>query len=230
MAFLSSKDTQSNNEKARDFYFPTSKKALIIFTKNPELGKVKTRLAKTIGDENALEVYKFLINHTISITEELQVDKYVYYSENILENDNWKSDKFRKKLQKGSDLGERMKNALSEIFKMGYEMAIIIGSDMFDMEEQDLTTAFGALQSHDYIIGPAVDGGYYLLGMKEPTPELFEDKKWSTDTVLQDTLNNLRYKNHLVLKERNDIDYYADIKDIDAFQKFLPPHLDNNFI
>lgn len=230
MAFLSLKDTQSNNEKARDFYFPTSKKALIIFTKNPELGKVKTRLAKTIGDENALEVYKFLINHTISITEELQVDKYVYYSENILKNDNWKSDKFRKKLQKGNDLGERMNNAFSEVFKMGYETAIIIGSDMFDMEKQDLTAAFEALESHDFIIGPAVDGGYYLLGMKEPTPELFEDKEWSTDSVLQDTLNNLRYKNHLVLKERNDVDYYTDIKDVGAFQKFLPPHLDNNFI
>ena len=230
MAVLTSKETSSDNEMARDFYFPTSKRALIIFTKNPELGKVKTRLAKSVGDETALEIYKFLVYHTMEITKNLKVDKYVYYSENIHKDDLWNPEIFRKKLQSGGDLGERMNNAFSEIFAMGYEMTIIIGSDMFDMQTEDLGTAFDTLESRRFVIGPATDGGYYLLGMKEPNPRLFQNKKWSTETVLEETLNDLRDEDYLLLKERNDIDHYEDIKDEEAFQKFLPSHLNKNLL
>ena len=229
MALLSSKSIASDNEMARDFYFPTSKKALIIFTKNPEIGKVKTRLAKSVGDESALDIYKFLVHHTKEITKDLKVDKYVYYSENIHKDDIWNPDIFRKKLQSGKDLGERMNNAFSEIFAMGYKMAIIIGSDMFDMETEDLGTAFDTLESHRFVIGPAADGGYYLLGMKEPYPKLFQNKEWSTDTVLNQTLKDLKDVDYILLKERNDIDHYEDIRNEEAFQKFLPSHLSKNF-
>jgi len=145
MALLTSKDTNSDKEMAFDFHFPTSKKALIIFTRNPELGKVKTRLAKTVGDESALNIYKFLLQHTVEITKDLHVDKYVFYSEEIHKNDAWDSDIFRKRLQSGNDLGEKMHNAFVEVFNMGYEMAIVIGCDMFEMERMDLETAFEAL-------------------------------------------------------------------------------------
>ena len=111
MALLNSKETSSDNEMAADFYFPSSKKALIIFTRNPELGKVKTRLAKSVGDESALEIYKFLLKHTVAITKNLNVDKYVFYSENIHRDDIWDPEIFRKKLQTGTDLGEKMQNA-----------------------------------------------------------------------------------------------------------------------
>src|SRR5690554_950545 len=116
MGILSSKHTDGDNEMATDFHFPTSKKALIIFTRNPELGKCKTRLAKTIGDENALEVYKFLLSHTASIAEQVKADRYVFYSENIIKDDLWDIGTFRKKLQNGDDLGQRMKNAFVELF------------------------------------------------------------------------------------------------------------------
>ena len=228
MAFLTSRKSASDNEMAKDFYFPTSKRALIIFTKNPELGKVKTRLAKTVGDQNALEIYKLLLQHTMEITKNLKVDKYVFYSENIHKKDIWNPDIFRKKLQSGNDLGERMSNAFSEVFSMGYEMAIIIGSDMFDMKTQDLEIAFETLQNHSFVIGPAVDGGYYLLGMKEPNPNIFRDKKWSSDTVLKETLDDLIQQDYILLKERNDIDHYEDLKNEAAFQKFIPSHLKNN--
>src|SRR5690554_224775 len=89
MALLTSKDTTSDKEMAFDFHFPTSKKALIIFTRNPELGKVKTRLAKSVGDESALNIYKFLVQHTVEVTKNLNVDKYVFYSEEIHKNDAW---------------------------------------------------------------------------------------------------------------------------------------------
>ena len=215
---------------ARDFYFPTSKKALIIFTRNPELGKVKTRLAKSVGDESALEIYKFLLKHTVAITKNLNVDKYVFYSENIHRDDIWDSEIFRKKLQTGTDLGEKMQNAFSELFEMGYEKVIIVGSDIFELGQSDIENAFEVLQTTETVIGPATDGGYYLLGMKELNATIFQNKNWGTATVLEETLADLGQKKYVLLEERNDVDYFEDIKEIDAFQQFLPPYLDKNFL
>ena len=102
-------------------YEVITKNALIIFTRNIELGKCKTRIAKKIGDEAALETYKYLVKHTIKICKELNADKYVFYSENIIKDDIWNSEIFRKKLQYGYDLGARMENAFSELFQLGYD-------------------------------------------------------------------------------------------------------------
>lgn len=225
MGLLSPKYKNDENEMDFDFHFPSSKKALIIFTKNPELGKVKTRLAKTIGDDSALKIYNFLIQHTVEITQNLNVDKYVFYSEEIHKNDAWDSEIFRKKLQHGEDLGERMQNAFDQIFEMGYKMAVIIGCDMYDWEKTDLETAFIALQDNDLIIGPALDGGYYLLGMKERNEHIFKSKNWGTSTVLEQTLKDLKNEKYLLLKERNDIDLYEDIEGQEVFRKFLPANL-----
>lgn len=225
MALLTSKDTNSDKEMAFDFHFPTSKKALIIFTRNPELGKVKTRLAQSVGDESALNIYKFLVQHTVEITENLQMDKYVYYSEEIHKNDGWDSNIFRKKLQIGNDLGERMYNAFRDMFAIGYQYVIIIGCDMFPWEKPDLETAFEALLAHNFVIGPAMDGGYYLLGMREINASLFQDKNWGTHTVLEHTLKDLQGEDYILLKERNDIDCYEDLKNIEVFQQFLPENL-----
>ncbi|WP_310992746.1 TIGR04282 family arsenosugar biosynthesis glycosyltransferase [Aequorivita marina] len=230
MALTTSKDTDNANEMATDFQLPTSKKALLVFTRNPELGKVKTRLAKSVGDESALKIYKFLLNHTVEITKDLKADKYVFYSENIHSDDIWDAAIYRKKLQSGTDLGERMKNAFAEIFDMGYKEVIIVGSDIHDLNTSDIETAFEALKTNEYVIGPATDGGYYLLGMKELNPEVFQNKNWGTETVLNDTLLDLRNKKHMLLDERNDVDYFSDIKNVDAFQEFLPPYLDKNFL
>ena len=230
MGLLSSKQTDGDNEMAFDFHFPTSKKALIIFTRNPELGKVKTRLAKSVGDESALNVYKFLLKHTVEITEKLNVDKYVFYSENIHRDDIWNPDIFRKKLQNGADLGERMHNAFSEMFGMGYEKVMIVGSDIYELQQKDIENAYDALETTPFVIGPATDGGYYLLGMKELNSEIFQNKDWGTTTVLKATLKDLKSGKYVLLEERNDVDYYEDIKNVDAFQQFLPPHLDKNFL
>lgn len=231
MGILSSKHTNDDdNQTASDFHFPSSKKALIIFTRNPELGKVKTRLAKTVGDDSALEIYKFLLKHTVAITKNLNVDKYVFYSENIHREDIWDPEIFRKKLQTGTDLGEKMQNAFSELFEMGYEKVLIVGSDIFELDQSDIENAFEVLQTTETVIGPATDGGYYLLGMKERNVAIFQNKNWGTSTVLEETLSDLRQKKYVLLEERNDVDYYQDIKEIDAFQQFLPPYLDKNFL
>lgn len=197
------------------------KNLLLIFTRNPELGKCKTRLATKIGDNTALEIYKFLLDHTVSFTQNLNAEKYVYYSENIWENDIWNSNIFQKRLQKGDDLGIRMMHAFQEGFDKGFKKIIIIGSDMYDLSQKDLEEAFAKLNSHDYVIGPAEDGGYYLLGMTKFKKELFQNKAWGTNSVLPHTLQDLKTENHFLLNFKNDVDHYEDIKDIKVFQPYL---------
>ena len=222
MAILGVKNNLGNLESKQVFHLPVSKKALIVFTRNPELGKCKTRLAATIGDQSALDVYRFLLDHTVKITGPLRADVYVYYSEKIKEIDIWDTTVFRKKQQQGHDLGAKMQNAFTEVLHMGYQKAIIIGSDMYDITTQDLEDAFSTLEDNNFVIGPAQDGGYYLLGMKHLKPPLFKNKKWGTNTVLGDTLKDLELENLAILAEKNDVDYYEDIKDIAVFKKFFP--------
>jgi len=198
-----------------------SKNLLLILTRNPELGKCKTRLAAKVGDKSALDIYKFLLDHTVSFTKDLKVEKWVYYSESIWENDIWDNKVYQKKLQKGKDLGERMMNAFREGFQAGFENIIVIGSDMFHLNQSDLEEAFSKFKDHNYVVGPAEDGGYYLLGMKSIKTELFQNKNWGTDTVLQDTLSDIKNEKVALMDEKNDVDYYKDIKDVKAFAPFL---------
>ena len=209
------------DEKVIDFTLANSNNLLLIFTRNPELGKGKRRLAATVGDEAALNIYKFLLNHTVKITNNIYAEKLVYYSDEIWENDIWDNNKFGKKLQIGDDLGARMANAFQEGFQNEHQKIIIIGSDMFDLSQEDLENAFKALDKNNFVIGPAVDGGYYLLGMKNYKPQLFKNKEWGTETVLKATLTDLKDEKVAMLEERNDVDYYEDIKDIEAFAPFL---------
>ena len=199
----------------------TSKNLLLIFTRNPEFGKVKTRLARDIGHQASLDIYKFLLAHTAKICTPLDTEKAVYYSEEIPNDDLWNATVFQKKKQVGEDLGERMQNAFAEGFHLGYSKIIIIGSDLYDIETKDLEQAFKVLNNHEIVIGPAEDGGYYLLGMKQLHPKLFKNKNWGTATVLQDTINELKKSNYKLLEKRNDVDLYSDIKDHPAFIPFF---------
>ena len=198
-----------------------SKNILLIFTRNPELGKCKTRLAARIGDEAALEIYKFLLAHTEQLCRNLHADKVVFYSNTIPNTDIWDPDLYVRKLQEGITLGERMRNAFQWAFKKGYQNVVLIGSDLYDLKTEDLVEAFEILETRDFTVGPASDGGYYLLGMKELKEELFEDKVWGTPTVLGSTLRDLEGESVGLLEERNDVDVYEDIKDVPVFQKFL---------
>ena len=188
-----------------------SQEAIIIFTRNPELGKVKSRLAKTIGNEKALLVYKELLLHTKNIALQIQTNRFVFYSENIVENDFWDNNSFQKELQIGGDLGERMSNAFQFVFNLGYEKAVIIGSDLFDLEPDHINEAFQKLHNHDIVIGPAEDGGYYLLGMKKLYKPLFQNKIWGTSTVLASTLQDCQNLKIYQLETLNDIDTAEDL-------------------
>jgi hypothetical protein len=187
------------------------KNALIIFVRNPVLGKVKTRLAATIGNEKALLVYQHLLQHTQSITPNIPATKFIYYADFINNNDIWNG--CEKRLQSGNDLGERMKNAFEELFDLGFEKICITGSDCYELTSEIINEAFENLYSRKTVIGPAADGGYYLLGMQFPFKDLFSAIEWSTKTVFIETINkiNAQSLNCHLLTSLNDIDDENDL-------------------
>ncbi|WP_445735402.1 TIGR04282 family arsenosugar biosynthesis glycosyltransferase [Mariniflexile sp.] len=226
MGLFSTKETNDGHEAVFDFHFPTSKKAIIIFTRTPELGTCKTRLAKTVGDEAALDIYKFLLKHTAMATEPINADKYVFYSEKIKKEDAWDESVFIKKLQNGDDLGTRMENAFMDLFGLGYQKVIIIGSDLLDLNPTHLNDAFEKLNEHEVVIGPAKDGGYYLLGLSKFNACIFQNKPWSEPHLLETTLEELAQKSVslALLETLNDIDAFEDLKDYPQLKKFYAQH------
>jgi rSAM/selenodomain-associated transferase 1 len=198
-----------------------SKNLIIVFTRNPELGKVKTRLAKTIGNQSALNIYNYLLNHTEQTIRNTTCDKAIFYSVKIRENDIWSSNIYHKLQQKGKDLGSRMSNAFKYAFENNYEKVIIIGSDLFDLKPKHISTALNMLDKNDVVIGPAQDGGYYLLGMKKIHSNVFENKNWGTETVLKDTIKDLQHLDVFHLEELNDIDTFEDIRDNQTLKELI---------
>jgi len=197
------------------------KNLLLVFTRNPELGKVKTRLAKTVGNATALKIYIFLLKRTRDIAVKIAADKAVYYSVKIRENDIWDASIFQKHQQVGEDLGIRMLHAFKNGFKAGYKKVIIIGSDLYDLTSETIENAIIALENNEIVIGPAEDGGYYLLGMNSLEEKIFKNKDWGTETVRKDTLEDLKDKKVFLLGELNDVDVFEDIEHHPAFQTFL---------
>jgi rSAM/selenodomain-associated transferase 1 len=199
--------------------------ALIIFVKNPVHGKVKTRLAAAIGNDKALDIYLHLVTHTLKAIVNAAADRYIYFSDEIDDSIGQKTTAFKRAVQSGADLGERMKNAFCDVLNTSYHKVLIIGTDCPGISPEILEQAFDQLNDADIVIGPAADGGYYLLGMKALHPQLFDNIEWSTSAVLQTTVerctqNNLRYQ---LLEELNDID---EEKDLMHFYKLMKQ--DNN--
>lgn len=186
------------------------KDALIIFVRNPELGKVKTRLAAEIGDVGALRIYRKLLAITKSVALHTPADVFVF-ADGPLQDDFW--NEFTIELQSGHDLGERMLCAFDAVFKKGYKKAVIIGSDCPALSSLLTKQAYSILEHHDIAIGPATDGGYYLLGMKQLHEGLFKNKHWSTPAVFDETIAAI---NSLSLSCKklamlSDVDVAADL-------------------
>lgn len=189
---------------------------LMIFVKNLIPGMVKTRLAEDIGIDKALDVYQELVHRTHKITKKIEVDKAVYYSEYVEIEDVWDNGDYKLTSQKGFTLGEKMTNAFDEAFD-SYNKVIIIGSDCYDLNAKTIETAFAMLEDNDVVVGPAKDGGYYLLGMREYLPQLFQDKEYSTDSVLKELLEETEELELSVyqLPALSDIDTFDDLKETD---------------
>ncbi|MDZ7808315.1 MAG: TIGR04282 family arsenosugar biosynthesis glycosyltransferase [Gracilimonas sp.] len=188
---------------------------LIIFVKNEEAGKVKTRLAKSIGDEEALKVYQKLIEYTHAEMVSLEINMEVWYSSYIEKDDIWDNNQFTKKLQKGDDLGQRMGNAFKTAFENGTQKTVIIGSDNAEITSGIINEAFKSLDETDFVIGPAKDGGYYLLGMNRFYPQIFKGVEWSTKEVFEDTTRIIEQlgRSYTLLSSLNDIDTIEDWKE-----------------
>lgn len=185
---------------------------LLIFIKNPELGKVKTRIAKTAGDERALQIYLELLRHTREVALQVDVRRILFYSDQIVGQDDWPSQDFQKMVQHGSDLGERMSNAFILGLIQPDDKAVLIGSDCATLTPAIIETAFQKLNDYPFVIGPTTDGGYYLLGMTQHTRVLFNDMEWSTEEVLANTIERIKAmdKTYFLLPKLTDIDHESD--------------------
>ncbi|MFZ9047021.1 MAG: TIGR04282 family arsenosugar biosynthesis glycosyltransferase, partial [Cyclobacteriaceae bacterium] len=150
---------------------------LIIFVKNLVPGLVKTRLAEDVGMFLALDVYQELVNQTAKVVNKVEADKMVFYSEYVEVEDVFEGDGFDYNVQTGNTLGERIKNAFDHAFEKGYSRVTIIGSDCYDLKKKHLEEAFDQLEINDVVVGPAKDGGFYLLGLNGPFPALFEAQR-----------------------------------------------------
>jgi len=185
---------------------------LLIFIRNPVLGKVKTRLARTMGDAEALRIYHILLEKTRAAALDVSAERWLWYSDFADLLDDWSNADFYKKIQHSGDLGERMEAAFGDAFDTGANKVVIIGSDCQDLTGGILQQAFDALDDSHFVLGPVPDGGYYLLGMKQLEPSVFHDIEWSTDSVRARTLEKIRLVGLTcaLLPELMDVDTEAD--------------------
>lgn len=193
---------------------------LMIFTRNPELGKVKSRIAKQSCNETAFAIYKDLLKHTYKITKNIKVDKWLFYSDYLDNDDIWIQGKYVKKVQSNGNLGDKMYHAFKLAFDSGYTKVAIIGSDIEELTQEIIESAFNRLKTSN-TIGPAADGGYYLLGLNALRKDVFEQKNWGTNSVFKDTLAHFKLGEMHILPTLNDIDTLDDIKPESPLNKHL---------
>jgi rSAM/selenodomain-associated transferase 1 len=193
-------------------------RCLLFFIKNPEKGKVKTRLASAIGDELAVKLYRRFLLEMLSTLNRGTFLFYLcfYPGDSLNDLKNWLGDHYLYAPQMGENLGERMKNGFIEAFSMNFKRVVLIGSDIPDLPLEFIEEAFTALRNHDVVVGPAVDGGYYLIGFRNETfsPKMFEGIPWSTDRVFENTMKILAQEGRTVhtLQPLRDIDTVEDLR------------------
>jgi rSAM/selenodomain-associated transferase 1 len=195
------------------------KNALIVFARYPVLGKVKTRLASSLGKEFALDFYRecsrYLFTEIVRNQNEL-FTPFIFCSEKDELNKmiDWAGRGYKYYHQEGNDLGERMRNAFNKVFNLGAKKAVIVGTDVPDISNNLIVSSFLLLDEKDFVIGPSTDGGYYLLGMKSLDCNLFSGISWSTGEVLNKTINRIAENNFSFIKlaQLHDIDDERSIK------------------
>jgi hypothetical protein len=188
------------------------KQLLIVFSKPPELGKVKTRLATTVGSKTALLIFEKLLQKVKHTIAHINVTKHIYLTNFLINDQTWKG--YQHFLQEGSDIGQRMKNAINNSFNKGFDQIILIGTDIPDLNADIIQQSFDILANNDVVLGPSEDGGYYLIGMSKNKTSLFNNKPYSTNELLKTTINELNQKkiSYKLLPVLNDIDTFEDLK------------------
>jgi rSAM/selenodomain-associated transferase 1 len=198
------------------------KELIIIFSKNAILGKVKTRLSSDLGNDLTLKVFNELTAQTrliCSQTAQIRNCDVLIFLSDFTNDPDWME--FTQVLQTGSDLGERMGNAFQYGFEHGYTRIIGVGTDLPNLSHNHLTSAFDMLEEKDVVFGPSSDGGYYLIGLRELQTTFFRNIAWSTDTVLDFSLDKAKKSNLAsgLLIEENDIDTLQDLLESDWLNK-----------
>ncbi|MHC5676292.1 TIGR04282 family arsenosugar biosynthesis glycosyltransferase [Nostoc sp.] len=194
------------------------KQHLIIFTRYPEPGKTKTRLIPVLGSVGAANLQRQMTEYTIFQVEELQkaiaISVEVRFTGGDLQlMQDWLGLDLVYHSQGEGDLGSRMVRSLGNAFQSGAENVIIIGTDCPGVNAQILATAFENLHAFDLVLGPASDGGYYLIGLRQPMPELFVKIEWGTAQVFQKTVDIAQKLNlsHVNLSLLADVDRPEDL-------------------
>jgi len=191
---------------------------ILLFVKYPEKGKVKLRLSVDINEDIVQDLYRCFVQDTLTRVKKIDSQLFICFFPVEAQK------KFRKWLgstllflsQNGVDLGERMKNCFTDVFTKGFRRAILIGSDSPDLPKKYIKQAFTILQTRDVVLGPAVDGGYYLIGFNTHTftPSVFENISWGNQTVFQETMMKIKQAHRSLgrLPIWSDVDTIADLK------------------
>lgn len=198
-----------------------SKCGLVLFLKYPQKGMIKTRLAKSIGDTLTLRLYECFIRDMLDKLISLPYDLHIFVApaDKVTAMNQWLGRDLPVHGQEGGDLGERMKQTFEKMFQLGYESCVLMGSDCPDLPGSVLSDAFEGLKTAEAVIAPAVDGGYYLIGFRQPhfCESVFQNMAWSTDRVFQRTMEifNQEKISVKILQE------WWDVDDLDELKEFM---------
>lgn len=194
---------------------------LTIFTRYPEPGHTKTRLISVLGEEGAARLQKELTEKTIQKIDQLAPNSHfepvIYFQGgDLVSMQNWLGPERHYKLQAHGSLGEKLKRCFDEAFTAGAQRVVTIGCDCPDLNKVHIGRAFDALYMKDLVLGPATDGGYYLIGLQRPLDALFENIPWGTDKVFNVTVCRAQQLGVSIeiLEELPDVDRPEDLKHI----------------
>ena len=192
-----------------------SKNGLIIFTRIPEAGKTKTRLQSKLSKEECANLHKCFLKDIYDIFVNLNdIDIIISHTEegdlNILKNIFYKENLYIK--QYGNNLNEKMYNAIKEVLSLKYDKCVLIGTDIPEINKDDIVRAFNLLNNNDFVFGASYDGGYYLVGMKEANDIIFKSGSGNLKDIINIVeANNLKYG---LTNKKHDIDDYEDLIDL----------------
>lgn len=194
------------------------KKVIIVFTRYPKPGQVKTRLIPELGPERATILHQRMTQHVVACAREaalttqasLQVHFHGGSRKKMME---WLGTGITYYPQKGRDLGERMREAFRRALRHGAHRVVLVGSDLPGLTREILDQAFQALENCQVVLGPTLDGGYYLIGLKEDSPELFSGIPWGSKDVMKSTLERVAKLglNVKLLEMLEDVDRPQDL-------------------
>lgn len=187
---------------------------LILFSKEPEVGKVKTRLIPALGEQGACLLYNNFLKHSINELKHIKNADFMVYTTKLPDNESSQSffSNTSRHFQKGENLGEKMYNCLHEQLK-SYNKAILLGADCPAINSQMIKYVIRMLDSYQHVFVPVIDGGYSLIGTKNVNKELFSDISWGTSKVMEETLLKLDKlkQSYNLLPEQYDIDTIDDL-------------------